>query len=102
MAETKVEKAPVAKMHKTEAEWRELLTPEQFHVMREGGTERAFTGPLANNHDDGIYHCGACNAPLFTSDKKFDSGSGWRSFWNPGSADAVAAVAGKFYGLSRV
>ena len=66
---------------KTEAEWRELLTPEQFHVMREKGTERPFTGALVNNHDDGIYHCAACNAPLFTSDKKFDSGSGWPSFW---------------------
>ena len=84
------------KVHKTEAEWRELLTPEQFHVMREGGTERAFTGALVNNHDDGIYHCGACNAPLFTSDKKFDSGSGWPSFWNPVSADAIEASRGQF------
>ena len=97
MAETKVEK-----VHKTEAEWRELLTPEQFHVMREGGTERAFTGALVNNHDDGIYHCGACNAPLFTSDKKFESGSGWPSFWNPVSADAIEAVEDNSYGMKRV
>jgi len=68
------------KVQKTEAEWRELLTPEQFHVMREKGTERAFTGALLENHDDGMYHCAACNSPLFTSDKKFESGSGWPSF----------------------
>ena len=60
------------KVHKTDAEWRELLTPEQFHIMRQKGTERAFTGALVNNHADGVYHCGACNAPLFTSDKKFE------------------------------
>ena len=74
------------KVLKTEAEWRELLTPEQFHVMREKGTE-AFTGALVNNHEDGIYHCGACNAPLFTSDTKFESGSGWPSFWTPVSPE---------------
>ena len=72
--------APKQKVHKTEAEWRGLLTPEQFHIMRQKGTEPAFTGALVDNHDDGIYHCAACNAPLFTSDKKFDSGSGWPSF----------------------
>jgi peptide-methionine (R)-S-oxide reductase len=90
------------KVHKTEAEWRELLTPEQFHVMREKGTERAFTSPLNHHHDDGIYHCGACNAPLFTSDKKFDSGSGWPSFWNPVSADAIQAHEDNSYGMRRV
>src|SRR5271167_2567652 len=97
MAETKV-----AKVHKTEAEWRELLTPEQFHVMREGGTERAFTGALVNNHEDGIYHCGACNAPLFTSDKKFESGSGWPSFWNPVSPDAIVSLEDNSLGMRRV
>jgi peptide-methionine (R)-S-oxide reductase len=97
MAETKV-----AKVHKTEAEWRELLTPEQFHVMREGGTERAFTGGLVNNHEDGIYHCGSCNAPLFTSDKKFESGSGWPSFWNPVSPDAIEAIEDNSLGMKRV
>jgi peptide-methionine (R)-S-oxide reductase len=90
------------KVQKTEAEWRELLTPEQFHVMREKGTERPFTGALLNNHDDGIYHCAACNAPLFTADKKFDSGSGWPSFWLPVSPDAIQAHEDNSLGMRRV
>jgi methionine-R-sulfoxide reductase len=81
--------APEPKMKKSMDEWRAELTPEQFHVMFEKGTERAFTGKLVNNHEDGVYHCGACNAPLFTSDTKFESGSGWPSFWEPVSKDAV-------------
>jgi peptide-methionine (R)-S-oxide reductase len=90
------------KVQKTEAEWRELLTPEQFHVMREKGTERPFTGALLNNHDDGIYHCAACNAPLFTADKKFESGSGWPSFWLPISPDAIQAHEDNSLGMRRV
>jgi peptide-methionine (R)-S-oxide reductase len=90
------------KVQKTEAEWRELLTPEQFHVMREKGTERAFTGALLNNHEDGIYHCAACDAPLFTSDKKFESGSGWPSFWLPVSEDAIEAHEDNTHGMRRV
>jgi peptide-methionine (R)-S-oxide reductase len=94
--------APRQKVHKTEAEWRELLTPEQFHVMREKGTEPPFTGTLVNNHADGVYHCAACQAPLFTSDKKFDSGSGWPSFWLPVSPGAVEAHEDNALGLRRV
>ena len=90
------------KIQKTEAEWRQLLTPEQFHVMREKGTERPFTGALVNNHKDGIYHCGACDAPLFQSDSKFESGSGWPSFFEPVSPDAVATHEDKSYGMRRV
>jgi peptide-methionine (R)-S-oxide reductase len=97
MAETTKEK-----IQKTEAEWRELLTPEQFHVMREGGTDRPFTAPLLNNHEDGVYHCAACDAPLFTSDKKFDSGSGWPSFWLPVSAEAIEAREDNTLGMKRV
>ncbi len=90
------------RVHKTEGEWRELLTPEQFHVMREKGTERAFTGKLYENHADGVYHCGACSAPLFTSGTKFESGSGWPSFYQPVSADAIEAIEDRSYGMRRV
>ena len=90
------------KIQKSMDEWKTQLTPEQFHVMFEKGTERAFTGALVNNHDDGIYRCGACNAPLFTSDTKFDSGSGWPSFWTPISVDAVEAHEDRAYGMKRV
>ena len=90
------------KIHKTDAEWRELLTPEQFHVMRQGGTERPFTGALVNNHDDGVYHCAACEAPLFTSDTKFESGSGWPSFFLPVSPDAIEAIEDRSLGMRRV
>ena len=91
-----------SKVHKTDAEWRELLTPEQFHVMREKGTERAFTGALVDNHDDGMYHCAGCNAPLFNSETKFESGSGWPSFYAPVSSDAVEAHEDRAYGMRRV
>ena len=101
MAET-VGTATGQKVRKTEAEWRELLTPEQFHVMRQKGTERPFTGALVDNHDDGIYHCGACNAPLFTADKKFDSGSGWPSFWLPATPNALEAHEDNTLGMRRV
>ena len=90
------------RIHKTEEEWRELLTPEQFHVLREKGTERAFTGALVDNHEDGTYHCGACNAPLFKSTTKFESGSGWPSFFEPVSPDAIEAIEDTSYGMRRV
>ena len=90
------------KVEKTDAEWRQLLSPEQFHVMREKGTEPAFTGALVDNHADGTYHCGACNAPLFTSNTKFESGSGWPSFWEPVSPTAVATHEDRSYGMRRI
>ena len=101
MAETLKTNQP-EKIIKTDAEWRALLTPEQFHVMRQGGTERPFTGALVNNHDDGVYHCAACDAPLFTSDTKFESGSGWPSFFLPVSPDAVEAIEDSSLGMRRV
>ena len=92
----------IKKVEKTDAEWRELLTPEQYHVMREKGTERAFTGALVNNHEDGIYRCGGCGAELFASDTKFESGSGWPSFWTPVRPEAVEMHEDRAYGMRRI
>ena len=102
IAESGVNTEQPKKIEKTEAEWRQQLTPEQYHVLREKGTERAFTGALVNNHADGIYRCGACDAPLFPSDSKFESGSGWPSFFEPISSDAVALHEDGSFGMRRV
>ncbi len=79
------------KVKKTEEEWRTQLTPDQYHVTREKGTEMAFTGQHHNTKDKGTYKCVCCGAELFHSDAKYDSGTGWPSFWQPVSADAVAS-----------
>ena len=71
------------KVVKTEEEWRELLTDEEFRVLREAGTERAFTGDLLKNEEEGVYTCAACGLPLFSSETKYESGTGWPSFWEP-------------------
>ena len=78
------------KVEKSEKEWRSELTPEQFDVTRRKGTERAFTGEYWNNHEDGVYRCRCCGAELFRSDPKFESGSGWPSFWQPAVTENVA------------
>ena len=80
---------PTNKIMKTEAEWQKQLTPEQFRVTRKKGTERAFTGEYWDNHEAGIYHCVCCGSPLFSSETKFDSGTGWPSYWTPLSAENV-------------
>jgi peptide-methionine (R)-S-oxide reductase len=78
------------RIHKTDAEWRAQLTPEQYYVTRQHGTERAFTGPYWNEKRSGTYRCVSCGEPLFSSDTKFDSGTGWPSFYAPLMAGAVA------------
>lgn len=84
-------KIKVSKIVKTEAEWRETLTPEQFAVTRQQGTERAFTGRYWNHHERGIYRCVCCGNALFRADEKFDSGTGWPSFWAPIAEENVAS-----------
>jgi peptide-methionine (R)-S-oxide reductase len=78
------------KIEKSEAEWRKQLTPEQFDVTRRKGTERAFTGAFWDNHEPGIYRCVCCGTELFRSDEKFESGSGWPSFYKPAVPENVA------------
>lgn len=86
---------------KTDEEWKKLLTPTQYHVLREKGTERAFTGEYWNNHEKGKYVCAGCGAPLFESDTKFESGTGWPSFYQPINAGAVAIHEDRTYGMVR-
>ena len=86
---------------KTDDEWRQTLTPEQFHVLREHGTERAGTSPLNREKREGTFVCGACGQPLFTSDTKFESGTGWPSFYRP-IEGAIATTTDQSYGMTRV
>ena len=88
-------------IEKTDDEWRKTLTPEQFHVLREHGTERAGTSPLNQEKRQGTFVCGACGQPLFTSDTKFESGTGWPSFYQP-IEGAIATTTDRSYGMTRV
>ena len=90
------------KLDLPESEWRDRLTPEQFHVLREAGTERAFSGALTNVKEEGRYLCAGCQTELFTSDTKFESGSGWPSFTEPASDDAVSEHSDVSHGMRRV
>jgi peptide-methionine (R)-S-oxide reductase len=86
---------------KTDEEWQKELTPEQYQVLRQAGTERAFTGEYWDCHEDGVYRCAACGAELFRSDTKFDSGTGWPSFTEPIVAEAVELRRDSSHGMAR-
>jgi len=90
-----------AKIIKSDAEWQEQLTPEQFEVARKKGTELAFTGEYWDNHEAGVYHCVCCGAELFKSDHKFDSGTGWPSFWQPAAGGNVKTEADRSHLMRR-
>lgn len=85
----------------TDEQWRQKLTPEQFHVTRQGGTERAFTGQYWDTKTEGIYNCVCCDTPLFESSTKYDSGSGWPSFFQPITPDAVVMEEDRSFGMVR-
>jgi len=89
------------KVNKTEEEWKKALTADQFHVLRRKGTERAFSGDYWKTKDKGVYKCAACGQDLFASDSKFDSGTGWPSFWKPIARENVATETDVTYGMTR-
>lgn len=89
------------KIDKSDAEWRSALTPEQYHVCREKGTERPFTGRYYAHKEEGVYRCSCCGEPLFDSEAKFDSGTGWPSFWQPATSEAVATEQDASHGMAR-
>lgn len=89
------------KVIKSEEEWRKQLTPEQFRITRKKGTEPAFSGPYWNNHEEGIYQCVACGNELFSSQAKFDSGTGWPSFWESISPEKIATKADNSFFMRR-
>ena len=86
---------------KDDPEWKKILTPEQYHVARQKGTERAFSGAYWDNHEAGVYRCICCDAELFRSDHKFDSGSGWPSFWQPATPQHVKSDSDDSHGMRR-
>ena len=90
------------KIKKSEEEWKKELTPEQYHVLREKGTERAYTGEYENKTDSGTYKCGACGQPLFSSEDKYHSGCGWPAFFQPLSEEVFDAHEDTSFGMRRV
>jgi len=96
-----MDKTPAEKVTKSDAEWRALLTPHEFVVLREAGTERPWTGALLNEKRTGIYSCRACGQELFRSESKFDSHCGWPSFYEPKEGDAVELLEDRSHGMVR-
>ena len=92
----------MAEITKTDEEWRQQLTPEQYTVLRQGGTERAFTGKYVDNHDDGSYRCAGCGTVLFDAGTKFESGSGWPSFTEPANTEHVELREDRSHGMIRI
>ena len=92
----------MSKISKTEDEWKSQLTDEQYYVTRKSGTERPFTGEYYNNKDKGNYNCICCGEPLFTSNEKYDSGSGWPSYWQPINEDCIDEHVDTSHGMRRV
>ena len=90
------------RIERSQEEWKQSLSPEQFQVARCGGTERAFTGAYWNNKATGQYNCVCCGAPLFTSSTKFESGTGWPSFWDGVSPEAITTKEDRSHGMVRV
>jgi len=91
----------IKKVIKTDAEWKSQLTPEQYDVLRHEGTEYAFTSPLNDIHDKGTFQCAGCGLPVFSSEQKFDSGTGWPSFWEPIKKENIIAETDKTLGMTR-
>ncbi len=99
-APSRAASATYAVMH-TDAEWKKLLTPEQYDILRQAGTERPFTSPLLNEHRHGVFACAGCNQDAFSSTTKFDSGTGWPSFWAPLNRTAVSTTNDRTLGMDR-
>ena len=101
LAATKHAEAPVVRITKSDAEWRRQLAPQAYRVLRQGATDLAFTGPLWNEHRRGDFLCAGCGLLLFKSHEKFDSGTGWASFWQPATPSHVGAIRDTSFGWVR-
>ena len=93
---------PDRRVEKTDAEWMKVLTPEEFHITRKKGTERAFTGEYCEAHEPGLYACRCCGTPLFDSTQKFESGTGWPSFTEPVKDNVIKYEADNGFGMTRI
>ena len=98
---TPAQAAEKFEVEKTDAEWRAQLTPQQYEILRKHGTERPWSSPLLKEHRKGIFACAGCDLPLFSSDTKFDSGTGWPSFWQP-LDNALGRTEDRSYGMARI